>query len=65
MPRPVYEVRDIGGNELVAEFYCNGNYNLYREEFKPNYEQMIAMVEEAGQKAYQTFLDEYEKKRQC
>ncbi|OPY31016.1 MAG: hypothetical protein A4E32_01998 [Methanomassiliicoccales archaeon PtaU1.Bin124] len=65
IPRPVFEVRDMGGNELVAEFYCNGNYNLYQDDFRPIYDQMVPMIEEAGQRAYLHFLEEYERRRQA
>lgn len=65
LPRNTYEVRRADSDELMAEFYPNGNYNNYSKDFEPTFRQMVDIIELSGQEAYRRFMDEYERRRQC
>jgi len=65
LPRNTFEVRRADNDDLVADFYPNGTYNNYSDDFKPVFHQMVEMVERSGQEAYRRFMDEYERRRQC
>jgi hypothetical protein len=64
IPRPTYEVHEISGADLVAEFFPNGYYKCHRPDFEPTYRKMVELVERSGQEAYDRFLEEYERRRQ-
>lgn len=65
VPRNIFEVRRRFGGELIAEFYPNGTFNNYSEDFETIFRQMVDMIERTGQEAYDRFMAEYERRRQC
>jgi hypothetical protein len=64
IPRPTFEVLEEGDGSLVAEFYPNGHYRCHRDDFLPYFKKMEAIIEKAGQDAYDRFIEKYEEMRE-
>ncbi|HSV42450.1 MAG TPA: hypothetical protein VLH13_03460 [Methanomassiliicoccales archaeon] len=64
LPRSTFEVRDLAHETLVAQFFPNGNYDCHKDDFRPYFDRMVDIIELAGQKAYDRFMEEYSRLRE-